>query len=305
MPLDLRINTELQGFFRVEVLRAGKVRSDTGWFPNLITNQGMDRLGETSSASVYGYCHVGSGNATPAESDVALQSFIASRSPRSATSFGVDGEGGYAWRRNEWTFLEGAAAGNIAEVATAWALTGNTIFSRALVKDSQGNPTTVTVLADEFLRVSWEHRRYWPTADVSGSVANSGNIGGSFNWTTRTAQNASWKIQETQGALYMNSGIANSNYYGTVALGDISSEPSGTRGGTSGVTQLAYIAGSYKRKVTLNYGLTQGINAAGPLGGLKFQFNGAIFQAVIEPAILKLDSQLLDITISCTWARRA
>lgn len=303
MPLDLRINTELQGFFRVEVLRAGKVRSDTGWFPNLITNQGMDRLGATSAAPVYGYCHVGSGNATPAESDVALQSFIAGRGSRSATSFGVDGEGGYAWRRNEWTFLEGAAAGNIAEVATAWTLTGNTIFSRALVKDSEGNPTTVTVLSDEFLRVSWEHRRYWPTADVSGSVANSGNIGGSFNWTTRTAQNAFWSVPESQGALELIGGV--SNYYGTVALGDISSEPSGTKAGTAGVTQLAYIAGSYKRKVTLNYGLTQGINAAGPLGGLAFQFNGARFQAVIEPGILKLDSQLLDITLSCTWARRA
>src|SRR5690606_8691254 len=60
---------------------------------------------------------------------------------------------------------EGAVVGNVAEIALCRGTTGTPnnstpIFNRARVVDEMGNPTTITVLSDEFLEVIYEITLY-------------------------------------------------------------------------------------------------------------------------------------------------
>src|SRR5690606_5394247 len=104
------------------------------------------------------------GTATPQPTDTALQSFLGAGgsiqeswvtrnttvSPRSITV-------GVRIRGNE-----GAIVGNVAEIALTRGSPSSSapIFNRARVVDEMGNPTTITVLSDEFLEVIYEITLY-------------------------------------------------------------------------------------------------------------------------------------------------
>src|SRR5690606_236062 len=104
------------------------------------------------------------GTATPQPTDTALQSFLGAGgsiqeswvtrnttvSPRSITV-------GVRIRANE-----GAVVGNVAEIALTRGSPSSSapIINRARVVDEMGNPTTVTVLSDEFLEVIYEITLY-------------------------------------------------------------------------------------------------------------------------------------------------
>src|SRR5690606_22222525 len=118
-------------------------------FPNLITDSGLDLLAAGSLNSVVGKCWVGSGNSAPSVTDTALESEIASTTNATSSSF-ANNSGPpdyYSYAVKVFRFSTGVAAGNISEVGVG--ATNNTLFSRALVLDSEGNPTSITVLADE------------------------------------------------------------------------------------------------------------------------------------------------------------
>ncbi len=87
-------------------------------------------------------CMVGSGNAAPAETDTALQA-RASTSNINVQSNNSNVSPRYGWRRRTFRFAAGAAAGNLSEVGVGWTTTA--VFSRALILDGSGNPTTITV----------------------------------------------------------------------------------------------------------------------------------------------------------------
>lgn len=62
----------------------GKITKDTGFFPNLITNQGLDFIGNPVNGNMsFGVpdftpcCSVGTGNNTPAFTDTTLQAWLA------------------------------------------------------------------------------------------------------------------------------------------------------------------------------------------------------------------------------------
>src|SRR5690606_35005019 len=55
----------------------------------------------------------------------------------------------------------GAAAGNVSELTACYAANNTSAMARAVVRDEMGNPTTITVLSDEVLSVTWEWRKWW------------------------------------------------------------------------------------------------------------------------------------------------
>lgn len=114
-------------------------------------------------------CCVGTGNSTPLASQVALDSFVASTTATSAIDVAgvqVSTEPFYLWARRTWRFSEGAATGNLSEVGLGW--TNTNLWNRALMRDVNGNPTTITVLSDEYLDIVSEIRVY-PQRSVSSS----------------------------------------------------------------------------------------------------------------------------------------
>lgn len=320
----MAINTKIgvSGVFNsVEVLRAGKVVRKTGEFHNLITDAGLARLASTGSTqnSCFNYVRVGVGNAPPSPSDLALQNQIASTSNPSSYdgSGGVNLEEGYVWRRVTWTFEEGAVVGNVSELATGWAASSSgTIFSRALVKDSEGNPTTITVLADEQLRVTWEHRRYWATEDVTGVLVNEGNKGGVYNYRVRAAVVGNWSIGRPASAGINISSIVGSwltsdnvTYDYPSELGPIDGFPTGSASGYSGSTG-AGIAGPSSISRNIQFSLTQANSSAG-ISCLLFQSydsgSGArtrhAFQVEFDPPLIKTSEDVMEIGVQINWAR--
>lgn len=145
---------------------------ETPEFHNLVLNTGLARMGVGTWID---RCCVGSGNSTPVATQTSLDSFIGSTT---AIATGTTSTGGiqvttapYYWfGRITWRFAVGIATGNISEVGLGW---GNTsLWNRALVKDAEGNPTTITVLADEYLDVISEVRVYPKTSTGSFNVVD-------------------------------------------------------------------------------------------------------------------------------------
>ena len=313
----------VQGWYKMEALKVdadGNVieksrRLVADWFPNLITNQGLDRLGGGNNGNIFPSCQVGSGNTAPNVNDTGLVSRIAGTSSSGAAT--VTGAQStppyYGWLRNVYRFSTGTAAGNLSEVGVGWGTTGSTLYSRALVLDLSGNPTTVTVLSDEVLDVTYEHRLYPPTSDATNVV----NISGvDYTFTTRaanvtTASNWSMGSNNTpNGGCSLGltpSPSAVTAYNGTI--GAVTAIPGGSSEGFgSSPTLAAYTPGNYYRDSTVSAGtsvavLSGGISALLAVYGRGFPSSG-VFQYGISPAIPKTNLQTLTLTFSQSWARK-
>lgn len=188
--------TKVEGLYRLRThkYKSGKLHYDTGWFKNIITDVGL--IDWFTSKGIGGYdawgsmcaanC-VGTGSAAPTTSDVQLAAYLASSGPKESgggTGFaGFDTTGyvaaaspdpAYWYGQSSWQYGTGVAAGNLTEVGVFPGNPGGTavapyyighLFSRALILDSNGNPTTITVLSDEILTVTWQLRFYLDLTD--------------------------------------------------------------------------------------------------------------------------------------------
>ena len=138
------------------------------WFENLITDAGMDYLGSTNHDNL-AMCRIGTGNTAPDNADVSLVAQVGTGTTVEGigSASGYDGVGNYLYRRVSRRFNPGTVSGvNLAEVGMAASNAVN-LFSRSLIKDIGGSPTTITLAADEYLDVLYELRMYLPANDAT------------------------------------------------------------------------------------------------------------------------------------------
>jgi hypothetical protein len=304
---------KLAGHFRLQVRRPdGCVRADTGWFNNLITNVGLDL--PPSTGNICDKCTVGTGNIPPAVTDTQLVSPVATTTTRQDFSSASDQTSDrYTFSRGTFRFSAGAAEGNLQEVGIL--SSSNQLFSRALILDSHGSPTTLTVTSDEVLDVTYELRCYPPLTDVSSSMTVSGV---DYPITIRTAQIAQWGIRSFSASswLYFN---ANAGYGSPVAyngtIGAITGNPSGSLSHASSTSNASYTPGTYARDFTATWSLNSGnlsggltaflllpstVSSAGAVaGGTRFQVG------ITSGAIPKDSTKTLALNWRFSWARRS
>ena len=298
----INLQEQVAGWYKIEAVKAdGSRRVAADWFPNLITDGGLDRIANNTDSMVF--CQVGSGSSSPLVTDTALASRVASKqfNPVSGdfSSSGAQGSAPYyGWLRLTYRFPQGAAAGNLSEVGVGWASSGG-LFSRALILDSSGNPTTITVLSDEFLDVTYEFRRYPGVSDISGTVILDGV---SYGWVSRasrvTAVDA-WGMQNAQFGGSMSSASASLR---TGAISTITGEPSGSSGSPT-VTAKTYSIGSREAEFILS----AGINTANfAIASLLLSGGGGVFayQFGFTPAIPKDNTKILTLEVKHSWARK-
>lgn len=266
------------------------------WFPNLITDGGLDRI---ATASFLDWCQVGTGNSTPVNAATSLDNRIASTSTiqadnsatRSSTPY-------YAYQQRTFRFAAGAAAGNLSEVGVGWASAGS-LFSRALILDGGGSPTTITVLSTEVLDVFYEFRIYPPTVDGSGSVV----IGGvTYTITSRAAFVTSPNYWDVPSSGVFSNTILTSAFNG--AIGAITSGPTGSSSAPSSTSVGAYSNGSKQRNLTISWGLNNG-NLSGGISTVLLYTSMGSTQFGISPAIPKDNTKTLDLNFTVSWARKA
>ncbi len=148
------INTIIKGSFSVQVLRGEKEILSLPRTKNLITRGGMDSL------AVFGqYLHLGTGGTAPVFADTSLESFLVSSSAQgsfSANTSVLTGTDYLKESQNTFTFDIGAVIGNISELGITTSPTeGADIQTRALFKDGIGDPTTITVTAQDQLVITY------------------------------------------------------------------------------------------------------------------------------------------------------
>lgn len=302
----------VKGYYRIQKLRKGEVVYDSGDFPNLITNSGLNYL--AASTGWLSTCRVGTGTTAPAFTDANLETEIASVTnannydgTTTRTVFNTDAIGSiyYTANRRTYNFAEGAAVGNISEVAIGPS-TGN-VFSRALIVDGAGNPTTITLLADESLRVFHELRLYPPVGDNVHTV-------GAYTVTTRAyrtdAQSADgWAFSpRSDSAAYtytqnfapsqfasntflaVNSATGLTSYTGNLGTGSPLQNP----------TVAGYSSDSYTRTYTAVFSPATG-NLDFAMFIFAIGFTG--WQIHVSPNIVKSDLEELTVGLSISWGR--
>ena len=301
------INVGVAGRFKLEAVNeeTGERRELTPWFNNLITDQGLNRLGTAGIHSNGSFCMVGTGSATPATTDTALASQLAVTSTTvSASNSGSASAPYYGSVTTVYRFAAGSATGNLTELGIGYS--GVAVFSRTLIKDGNGNPTTITVLATEALDVTYELRLYPPAADVAHSTVISGvTYTGVIRASGVTSFSAGGDWAPAMGnsapTLLSRSGEYARAYNG--AIGPVTGSPSGTYVSINDCVTAAYSNNSYQRTGTTTVGLSMG-NLAGGITAIRILTSAmGVYQISFSPAIPIDATKVLTFGLTLSWAR--
>lgn len=298
------LQTKLVGEYRLVVNRADGTVKDSGWFSNLILNQGLDFLG-SSSLGPLRYAHVGTGTSTPVVTQTALDSFLASaQALNSSAANSVVNEGASLYRCTltySYAFAQGAVVGNVTEIGVGTTSTSGNLFSRARIVDNLGNPTSISVVALDQLTVYYRVRLAPPLTDATGTVTISGT---SYGYTMRVASVASFAQATSliQSNAFSAANTVTAFQAGSV-LGAITGSPTSTSSGGT-VTTSAYTVGTYYRDSTLNWSISQG-NLSGGIQCLTVSFGSGVmsFQTRFDTVIPKTNTNVLALNIRFSWAR--
>lgn len=290
--LNLKTEVKVQALFQCNVRKSNSdtIIKSTSWFPNIVLNQGLDRLG---TGGVLAYCRVGVGSSAPLATQTQLDQQVASTSSvnSGSTQYGVNTAQGYSYVRLTYRFETGVAAGNISEVAVGWGSSGdNSLFNRALIRDVSNNITTVTVLDDEVLDVLVELRSYVSLTPKSALVSISG-------------VQYELAIQPYIGS---NNSIFSSAYQCLNSAGysgrlsSVGNTPSGDLG-TFVVVNKSYLPGSLKKGFEIFWGLNYG-NVA-PLRTVVSTTPYCTYQVEFTPSIPKTSETVLRLAFEVSWGR--
>ena len=304
------------GEYKIVVTKPDGTTHETGWFDNIILNQGLDRIG-SSVNQVISYAQVGTGTSTPAITQTGLDAPIAGSAQQTSPNGGVTNSGSPTYTENfVWffAFAQGAVVGNITEIGVGWAASGNTLFSRALILDNLGSPTSITIVAIDQLTVYYRLKIVPPVSDVSGTVT----IGGTpYNYTARVANvgsfsNSTWTFWASQigrpGSLTYPNTVDSSSaptYGAGSVLGAITGSPTLASGTSGTATAGTYTPGTFTRDDTWNWTIAQG-NATGGVQAIMLGYSVqgfAQFQYRFATPIPKDNTKTMSLTTRITWTR--
>jgi len=309
----INLHTKLSGEYKIVIKRDGK-EIETEWFKNLILNQGLDQLGSDNEV-LYGYARVGTGTTAPIVTNTELEAQVgvSQQGPASTTVVNSGAPNYTTLTTYQYVFTQGSVTGNISEVGVGWATTGSTLFSRALIVDGSGTPTTITLLPIDQLIIYYRLNASQPTTDTTTAVTISSV---SYPYTIRTAYAGNYASNGVTFKYgYAWSKLTNSSsvylYGDDATLGPITGSLSGTLIGSNGsggftFSNPAYTPGTYYRDNTFSIDVSHG-NAVGGIGGIVWQMGvystSLASQLVLPTPIPKTNTQVLTLTVRFSWAR--
>lgn len=320
----LKRQTGVRGRYKFVKGRSETSTYESGWVDNLVTDLGLNLIADNEFYMAT--CHVGAGSAIPSVTDVALVSLIASTTTiQSEAQSAAPVEPYYCRVVRRFRFGQGVAAGNISEVGVG--VSASQLFSRALVLDDMGNPTSIQVLPDEWLDVYYELTLEIDTSDVVGQITLGGNIGGTYDFIFRPAMvsdlksaatatsSSGWGFSLASGAgasNTMSNRLTNWGSPGSAAgaftgdIGPVTGSPSGTQIGGSGTGNrpgylvLPYVQDSHEIVVRRTAGLTQN---NGSIRSIGFSVGIMHHQIQFDPPIPKTSNDVLVLDIAHRWGR--
>ena len=301
--ISINEKIRMEGFYSFKVSNSkGESRDLSGIIAedhkNLILDVGLNALGTTSVVSA---CKVGTGVTPVAVSQTDLATPLAITSTLQSSSTGRNSTAPYyTWGRRTFRFSQGTAAGNLTEVGVTYG-DGSSLFSRALIVDSEGNPTTLTILADEWLDVTYELRVY---QDLADKTFNINLLGVDHVVTVRPANvttnpsDSSYFFDHFISWYYYYSQC--SHYNGTI--GTITGSPSGVGSSTGGTSYGAYSQNSLQRSIIYGVGLDDA-NLEGGIQSTIINTHKCSWQVGYVPAIAKDSFKTLTMNYTLSWGR--
>ena len=324
----MQANMGIAGEFRVVVKRADdSTKIDTGYQKNSILNQGLDFFGGGNGVDMMAYCVIGSGNSQPIYTQNKLDTALAGINGSDvSTKYDYDAaRDGSLYKTNrvrKYSFT-GLNNVNVSELGLASTYSNATTYflcTRALIKDSSGNPTTITVLSGEVLNIYYKIHKVIDISDKSFVVNVLDGAGGSvpYNITMRpinVGDNSNVASPPTVGVTYANtisffiSDTELEKY--TVTTASVNSGDA--LQADSYCAFRTYVKGSYKKTLDINIPLSIGNNK--PLRKISFvksyygyAFDFLPFQirygsVANDSPITKTNTQTLSIPIEVSWGR--
>ena len=300
----------VKGFMRLQTINkfSGKRRIDTGWFPNSVLFEGMNRMGTASDW--FNYAQVGTNNTTPQQTDTGLLGYFAGTNTVVENFRGATGSAPYyGYRQKRFRFGAGTVAANLSEAGVGWSNVGATLWNRALIVDLNGDPTTVTPLADELLDLTAQIRYYPPLVDVTGVLEIEPGV--NYNYLVRAAEvtNSDWWGNGV-GTIVQHSCAYTSDWAAYDGEpGTIVQNPNGVVSSidyTSGVSSNAYSNNSYTRTMNFNCGPT-GWNPPGGFRTFRVRTTAGSYQIrvgkVSDDAVLnKTSGKVIDGQFQVSWS---
>ena len=327
----------MAGEFRCVVKRAdGSTKIDTGYQKNLILNQGLDFFGGGNGEDMMEYCVIGNGNSQPIYTQNKLDNAITvARRYKQDNSLPYKSDydanrDGNLFKCNRvckyiYTSLDNV---NISELGLASTYANNSNYylcTRALIKDVNGNPTTITVLSGEQLEIYYKLWQVFDVSDKTGQINLLDGVGGSvaYNYTVRLANVGNANYYGYFQPYYHDFGIGMcglilkqaqssnaysvfDNYFYSDGIANITSVPKSIIGQLSGIVSYApYIAASYKRVMTLSIPIA---DANGNIRSIAVFTTMGIYQIQYDSVadnspITKTNTQTLTIPIEISWGR--
>jgi hypothetical protein len=276
------------------------ILQETPWFDNIILDSGLNRWG---TATVIFGAAIGTGTAVPDASQTQLQA-LTHYTTTTGTGHNVHANQGVSPYAGSTIYVFrttlGALNGNYSEVGVGWAAAN--MFSRALILDGVGAPTTIAVGAAEQLDIMYQAAVFPPLVDYAPAPITISGV--SYTVTGRGAfvTANSWGFNE---ALW---GVGASNSVYTGAIGAITAAPAGTTGsGISSQVQATYVNNSNALQQTITWGLTVGNTVSNTIRSVIANWRtiyGATFQYEFNPVIPKDSTKTLVLNYGITWARR-
>lgn len=288
-------------------------------FDNLITNTGLERWGQyitpvNHSASfrfrdICGRFVVGSGSSPPEFTDTALDAPVSFATGNSTVvSEASNYSDGYCEIVVRWEFGQGVAEGNLSEIGIQRDSMSGGLWSRALILDGLGNPTTITVRNTDFLTCFYTLRISIPQTDsVFNILVDYGDEGQVPTTVTMRPLNADNSSAQGGWSLFTRGTVGNASrlraYTGGLAL-PTASTPLGTPiplAVPPPVTAIPYVGGSHEAEIT--YHLALGDLNSNDLATLNTSALMGEWQVNFDPPLQKNNTQTMDLTFGYSWAR--
>ena len=299
------LHTQLAGEYRL-VVSSDTNTTDSGWFSNLILDNGLEKFAPANTSNPFAVAWVGTGTSAPLASQTELEAPLPNCSQgMTFISSSNAGAPSYATTQTfSYTFTKGSVIGNISEVGVGKTTAGD-LFSRALIVDNVGNPTTITITSIDQLTVYYRITVNPPLTDGTGSIVLDSET---YNYTTRILRAANYA--NSQYLLY-NGGYYFSTLYSVTAFAAgaaivpmESDYPTGTPAGDGSFAHASYVENSHYIDWIITFSPTQG-NGDGGIQAFKLASGGPYqahqYQIAFDKPIPKTNTKSLSLTFRFAW----
>ena len=289
------INAQVQGVFK---LSKGNLNTNEEQhlttFNNLILNNGLNLLFTTTTPSAFNSCSIGVGTAEPAVTDTSLTNHRFSANGNHITQGNTSGI--YRWSTFKYRFNPNVA-GTYTEIGIGTA--SNNLFSKSLIKDSNGDPIAITLLSDEYLDVTYEIRFYINTTESTITNFNLGksvhtlNTKAAYITATKTIYDGNIADRPTWCFNLLSDTVSASNIDG----------PGGILSSSTSLITLPYVGGSFEKSYRAVFDLNNQVNNW-PIKSAFINFGCfGLFQTEFIPDIIKTSSEILTIDFKISLGR--